>query len=133
MSRDEFRALKAPKKNKYSAKRVHEGGHIFDSGAEAKRWRELMMLQECGKIQDLLVHPSFVLGGEGVPILIRSPGFPNGRKARATWDFYYWDRERKLPIYEDVKSTATITEAYRLRRAVFEWFYRPARVEEIIR
>ena len=43
----------AEKKNKFNAKKETTGGKTFDSGREAKRYRELKLQQHCGVISDL--------------------------------------------------------------------------------
>lgn len=109
--------------NKYHAKRATEDGLVFDSGKEVKRYRELKLLVRAGEIDSLLVHPKYALEINGSPILLRSKGYPNGRKASYKPDFFYVDRASGKPTVEDVKSEATRTEAYVLRRGIFEALY----------
>lgn len=41
------------KRNKYGSRKVMRDGLVFDSMAEYRRWRELLLLERAGKIQDL--------------------------------------------------------------------------------
>jgi len=115
-------------RGRLKAKRVEQDGHKFDSQAEFKRYCQLKLLERAGEISNLQVHPKFDLTYNGRPILIRSAGFPNGRKATFKPDFGYLKVGAGV-VYEDVKGVAT--EAYRIRRAIFEAIYFPAQVEEI--
>lgn len=118
-------------KNKYGARKVKADGFVFDSLAEYSRYCELVILQKTGAICGLQVHPKFELRISGRPVLSRSDRYPGGRKVSVKWDFSYIMKGEGI-VYEDVKSPATITEAYRLRRAIFEALYYPARVVEIM-
>jgi len=110
------------KRNKFGARRgITEDGFKFDSKAEWLRYGQLKKLRRAGDIRDLEVHPSRILECDGKPLLIRSDGYPNGRKAKYTPDFRYVDAKTGQTIVEDVKGgKATITADYRLRRAIYE-------------
>ena len=95
-------------------------GLKFDSAKEANRYLALRLLERNGEIFDLVVHPVFPLTVGGKPVLIRSKGYQNGRKAKYTADFSYIDRNGEK-IYEDVKGYDT--PIARLRRAVIEAEY----------
>lgn len=116
-------------KNKFNAKSVVLDGYRFDSQREAKHYLVLKDRQRKGEISNLTVHPKFDLTIDGRPLLIRSKGYPNGRKATCKWDFGFFDNVAQGQRYQDVKGVPT--EAYRLRRAVFEALYWPAKVEEV--
>ena len=89
--------------NKFSAQRETVDGISFASKAEAKRYRELKMLERAGKITHLIRQPRFDM--------------PIG--ARYTPDFEY--ETATGHIVEEVKGMAT--EAFRLRLKCFKYFY----------
>lgn len=104
-------------------------GLRFDSKKEAHRYCELKLLQKAGHISHLEIQPVFKFEVNGRPVLIRSGGYPNGRQAKYRADFSYFDGEKR--IVEDVKSSATKTEAYALRKALVEAIYPAVRIVEI--
>lgn len=106
--------------SKYRAVKTIVDNIVFDSKAEAKRYGELKLLSAAGEISKLELQPVFPLGTDEHPVLIRSPGFPKGRRAKYTADFAYTDR-CGARIIEDVKGMDT-TES-RLRRAFVEAQY----------
>lgn len=115
----------APKKpGKYHNRpdeRVTEGGAAlrFDSRKEARRYDELCLMLEAGEIRDLKLQAQFTLQeayttAQGVRV----------RAIRYVADFYY---ERQddfgqikstywIPVVEDVKSTATRTKTYLVKK-----------------
>ncbi len=101
--------------NKYGAIQTTIDGIRFDSRAEARRYSELKLLEMAGEISDLKCHPQFEL----------QPKFKhNGETIRAicyTADFSYMEDGRL--IVEDVKSTATKTTAFQLRRRLLLYKY----------
>lgn len=117
--------------NKYRNKRVEVDGLKFDSQKEAARYFDLLRLEKAGKIVRLERQPRWKFAFEGRPVLIRSTGFPNGRQASFKADFRYWDNERSCEVVEDVKSLATRTQAYVLRKAMLECMHPHVRVEEV--
>lgn len=106
-------------RSKYRAKPVVADGERFPSQAEFRRWNELRMLERAGVISCLERQKAFPLVIDGKPILIRSEGYPNGRKAKYTADFVYFENDER--IVEEFKGKDT-TES-RLRRAVAEAIY----------
>ena len=99
--------------HKYRAKPttcIH--GHKHASKREAVRCVELHLLQQAGEIVGLQVEPQFhfVIGGDQLK-------FPNGRRAGYKPDFSYI--EKGVKVCEDIKSDATMTEAFALRAALF--------------
>jgi len=113
-----------PKKNKYNAKPTTFDGIKFASKREAERFAALLLSQEAGVITDLRPHPVYPLTNEHISVK-----YPNGRVAKYTADSEYV--EGGETITEDVKSRATMTEAAKLRLAVFEAIYgRPVKVVE---
>lgn len=81
-------------------------GFNFDSKKEAKRYLELLMLEKAGEIFDLELQPKFDLMVNGVKI-----GFYKA-------DFQYVDKKSGKRVVEDVKSKATITPVYRLKKKI---------------
>lgn len=115
--------VKKPR-NKYNAERTQIGKIKFASKREANRYGELLLLQDSGEISGLTTQPVYLLTNENITVK-----YPNGRVARYTADFEYV--EGGETITEDVKSKATMTEAAKLRLAVFEAIYqRPVRITE---
>ncbi len=122
--------------NKYGAKRTNcRQGHTHASAAEARRCDELTLLERGGRIRKLEQQPVFHFTMDG-----RQMNDMRGRAVRYTADFRY--EERHLPklvpnvegcgfheveiwreVVEDVKSTATMTEAAVLRLALVRFFY----------
>ena len=119
------------RKAKYSNRKTELDGVKFDSAKESRRYAELKLLERAGEISELDLQPKFALEINGRPILLRSKGFPNGRRATCTWDFRYKDKSGQTVI-EDVKGgQATRTEAYVLRRGLFEALYPDLKVREV--
>jgi hypothetical protein len=77
-------------------------GKRFPSRAEARRWRELNLLELAGEISNLEYQPryEFVVNGT--------------RVGHYTGDSRYV--EKGVTVVEDVKSKASRTEAYQLRK-----------------
>jgi hypothetical protein len=104
LSAAEYRALAdAPPARKYGNEPVVLDGHMFDSRAEAARYGDLLLLRRAGEIDQLRVHPRWVLMVNGQVI------------GHYTADFAYTTVDGR-EIVEDVKTSVTRTEAYRLRR-----------------
>lgn len=104
--------------NKYAARRTTVAGVTYDSAAEARRGRDLELMERAGLIRDLRRQVSHALWCGGIPILIRSAGYPNGRQARYVVDFQYTDVEAGEIVLEDVKGMDTPVS--RLKRAILE-------------
>lgn len=95
--------------NKYHSKPQVENGIRFDSKREAARYQELMGLLKAGVIKDLKLQHTFVL----------QDGYttPDGERIRAIEyraDFTY--RDKGELVVEDVKSPATKTPVYEIKR-----------------
>src|SRR5690554_4334609 len=102
----------AKRGNKFNAQRCELDGIVFDSQKERRRYAELKLLQSAGKISHLECHKRIKLYCGTAPILIRSPGYPNGRHAVYEADFVYFKGNER--VIEDVKSSATKTASYKL-------------------
>jgi hypothetical protein len=104
--------------NKYHAIPIHVDGVRFASKKEAARFLELQCWQKAGQIADLEVHPVYPLHvmelwRSGSPIVVTTVG-------KFTADFQYTHLGTGEIVVEDVKSDATRTEAYRLRKKLVE-------------
>lgn len=96
--------------NKYNNKRTEVDGVMFHSKREATRYQELKLLQASGEIQDLILQPSFELRVEGGKVVGK----------------YFADFKYKIGmrvVIEDVKSSATKTPVYRLKKKIVESVY----------
>ena len=98
------------KTGKVNHERVTINGIVFDSIAEADRYRVLRVMEKTGKISDLVCHPRWEI------IPAQNPeGHRGFQPAHYTADFSYV-KDGKL-IVEDVKSEYTRQEEdYKLRR-----------------
>ena len=96
-----------PGKSKYGAVRVRTvDGIEHDSKKEAARWQELNLMLRAKLIEDLQRQVRFEL----------IPKQDGERACTYIADFVYIDRKTGEKIVEDVKSPATRTEAYRIKR-----------------
>lgn len=105
--------VKRPARNKYGAKRTTVGDATFDSGAEARRYTHLKIMEDRGLIRGLELQPTF-------PILV------NGKKCGVyKSDFRYWPvGPGAQQVIEDVKGgKATRTAVYRLKKKLVEAIY----------
>ena len=106
----------AATRNKYHAKKTTVDGQVFDSAHEAEVWQVLHVEHCAGVITDLVRQRKFPLWvvpqkGDQLPILI----------GNYTADFVC-RRDGQLEVI-DAKSRATKTEAYQLRKKLFEALY----------
>jgi hypothetical protein len=86
-------------------------GIVFDSQKEAKHYRDLLARERAGEICDLVLQPVF-------PITI------NGKKiAKYIADFQYTNLNTGAIVIEDIKSSATRTSTYRLKKKLVEALY----------
>lgn len=93
-------------------------GRVFASRKEMRRAVTLDWMEKIGIIRDLEKQHTFVL----------QEGYVNnkGEKIRPICyiaDFVYFSNEEKRWTVEDVKSPATRTEVYRLKKKLFEKKY----------
>lgn len=115
--------------NKFGAVKTVLDGITFDSQKEARRYAELRLLEKEGQISHLECHPRIKLYCGNEPILMRSPGYPNGRHAVYEADFAYFDGRAR--VIEDVKSKATKTPSYKLKKAIVEAMRPGVRIVEV--
>jgi len=99
------------KRNKYGNKKVRFEGIVFDSKKEARRYADLKLLQQQGLISDLELQKKFDL--------IPTTRYEGGslRKITYTCDFFYYDKQRKETIVEDVKGIET--DIFKLKLRLF--------------
>ena len=106
-------AERAKTGQKYRNEKVSDGGRMFDSKAEHRRWQYLAMLEKAGEIRDLRLQVPFEL----IPAQVT----PSGKKERPTMylaDFVYQDRTGAT-VVEDVKGA--VTPEFRLKRKLMLW------------
>lgn len=99
--------------NKYYSKKVTVNGIEFDSHKEARRYGELQLMERAGLIKDLKRQEEYEL----------IPKCGKERPAKYHCDFSYIDCETGEKVVEDVKSRATKTKDYILRRKIMNWRY----------
>ncbi len=97
------------KPHKYGAQRTEVYGISFASKKEAGRYKELALLEKAGAITDLTIHPRWVFMVEGHRVGAYTADFSYGEDGQA--------------VVEDVKSKATKTEAYGLRKRLMKALY----------
>lgn len=97
--------------SKYRAKKVTIDGIEFDSHKEAHRYSELLVMQKAGLISNLTRQEEFEL----------IPKCGKERSAKYHADFSYTDNATGQKVVEDVKSRATKTKDYILRRKLMNW------------
>lgn len=97
--------------NKFHASKTTIDGIKFDSQREANRYAELLILEKTGLIRDLKLQEEFEL----------IPRCGKERPAKYHADFSYTDTATGKKVVEDVKSRATKTPDYILRRKLMNW------------
>ena len=85
-------------------------GEKFDSKAEAARWSELRLLERAGHIRGLERQVKYELA----PSVKFSGSARAQPPLRLIVDFAYWEGDKR--ICEDVKSPATVTTAFTIKR-----------------
>lgn len=102
--------------NKYHARKTTVDGITFDSEKEARRFGELKLLLRAGEIKNLKLQQDFTLQ--------EAYTAPDGERVRAiryVADFTY--EENGELIVEDVKSRATKTRVYEMKRKLLREKY----------
>ena len=103
--------------NKYRNKKVTIDGITFDSIKESKRYQELKLLERANEITELKLQ---------VPFILLENYILNGKKHQGIKyiaDFAYIDIKTGKYVVEDVKSQATKTQVYKLKKKLFEQKY----------
>ncbi|MBP5789250.1 MAG: DUF1064 domain-containing protein [Neisseriaceae bacterium] len=103
---------------KYKNIKAEYNGAVYDSRKEMRRAVALDWMVKASVIRDLERQKAFVL----------QDGYVNnwGEKIRPIQyvaDFVYFDNEKGQWIVEDVKSPATRTDVYRIKKKLFEAKY----------
>lgn len=112
-------------RNKYGNIKIDLQGIRFDSRKEARRYKELLLLEAAGAIRNLELQPRFLLQ-EG----FRDPSDKWIFPIHCTWDFAYEEEGKK--VVEDVKSPVTRCEtAYVIRKKLFMKRYPDIEFREI--
>lgn len=104
------------KQNKYHNKKVFYDGHWFDSQKEKAWYIKFKLMEKAGEIKNLRLQ---------VPFCLIETFKRNDKTYRATSyvaDFVYTDKEDKLHVV-DVKSKATKTQVYQLKKKLMAWKY----------
>lgn len=108
-----------PSENKYGNEEAVVEGIKFDSKAEARRYKELRLLEEAGEIQKLSCQVRIPLYAYR---LLSAPGEDLIEVAHYVADFCYWpagaDTKQGWPVIEDVKGA--VTAVYALKKKWFE-------------
>lgn len=113
-------AERAAGANKYRAQKAEcAAGHVHDSKREARRCTALGLLERAGAISNLRRQVAYELAPGGVPIVIRSDGYPNGRRVKITFDFVY--DEAGVTVADDTKGVEV--RDFPLRLALFQACY----------
>ena len=105
--------------------KIEYDGIKFDSKREYLRYMDLKLLEKAGEICGLKVHPRFKIIIGGVPVLMKSKRYPNGRQMVYIADFsYFHGRSEDLQlglVVEDVKMQSGFrTEIYKIKRALMD-------------
>ncbi len=108
-------------------KHQHSDGTVLDSKRELYRYADLLLLQRAGEICGLKVHPRYPITIAGVPILLKSSRYPNGRHLTYVADFSYFPGKvgeldvTDILVIEDVKmQSGHRTEIYKIKRALMD-------------
>lgn len=97
--------------SKYKAIKEVVDGITFASRKEARRYRQLKLLERAREIQGLELQVSY-------PLIKKSK---YGREIKYIADFVYLENGKT--IVEDVKSKATVTPVYRLKKRLMQELY----------
>jgi len=98
---------------KYNNKKTQVDMFVFDSALEAKRYKQLALLEKANKITNLKLQPKFLLQES-----FRKDG-KTYRKIEYKADFCY--EENGKTVVEDVKGKET--EVFKLKHKIFEHKY----------
>lgn len=104
------------KQNKYHNKKVEYDGIVFDSQKERAWYIKFKLMEQTGEIHSFKRQ---------VPFCLIETFKRNDKTYRTTSyvaDFVYRDKEDKLHVV-DVKSKATKTQVYQLKKKLMAWKY----------
>jgi hypothetical protein len=109
--------------NKFFAIKTRSSdGILHDSGKEAYRWEELLLLQRAGKIKDLKRQVKFVL----IPTQRETVGKKTKvveRECSYVADFVYTRTDNGKTVVEDTKSPITRTKEYVIKRKLMRYIH----------
>jgi hypothetical protein len=122
---------KAGKYHNRPDERVAEGGAVlrFDSQKEARRYDELCLLLEAGEIRDLRLQAQFTLQeayttAQGVRVrairYVADFAYEKIVHIQRQDDFGKINSTYWMPVVEDVKSTATRTKTYVMKKKLMQ-------------
>lgn len=104
------------KQNKYHNRKVIYDGHWFDSQKEKAWYIKYKLMEKAGEIKNLRLQVPFCLI-ETFKLEDRIY-----RSTKYVADFVYRDKENKLHVI-DVKSPATRTQVYQLKKKLMAYKY----------
>ena len=110
--------------NKYGAKKLIIDGETFDSRMEARRWRELRLLQRFGEIDGLQRQVKYVL----IPAQKDDSGHVIERPVSYIADFVYRNVRSGEQVVEDAKGART--KEYIIKRKLMMWVH-GIRIKEV--
>ena len=106
------------RRSKFNNRKVEIDGYKFDSIKESKRYLLLRYRLALGEITDLRIHPR-------IPLIV------NGQKiGHYVGDFQYLENGKL--ILEDVKTEATKTAVYQLKKKILLAQSRPIVITEVM-
>lgn len=107
--------------SKYGNRKTEVDGILFDSKKEAERWGELKLLLRAGEIKELKRQVKYCI----IPTIEGDGGKAVQKATYYVCDFQYYEKVGsgwKL-VVEDVKSVATKTAVYLLKKKLMRWRY----------
>lgn len=102
------------RQSKYRNRKTTVDGVTYDSAKEARRGAELRLMERAGLISDLCAQVRYTL----IPAQKRD-GKVVERAATYIADFVY--KQNGETVVEDVKSPATRTDLYKLKKKLMLW------------
>lgn len=114
-------AFRPKGRSKYQNIPTQVGSLKFDSRLEAARYGELLLLQAAGEIQELEADKARLRFALRVPSIMAGEG-PEATICHYEADFTYKTKDGRQ-VVEDVKSPATRTPLYRVKRKLFRACY----------
>lgn len=124
MTVEQYRKLTKSSKNKYGAKKTVVNGITFDSKKEARRYQELLLLQDSGAISHLQRQVKYVL----IPSQKDEQGKVIERECSYIADFVYFDIQANKTIVEDTKGFRTAD--YKIKRKLMLYVHN-IRIKEV--
>lgn len=104
------------KQNKYKNKKVQYDEMTFDSKKEYSYYLKYKLMEQAGEIHDLKMQVPFTLMET---FKLQNKTY---RKTIYKADFTYYDKQGKYHVI-DVKSLATRTQVYQLKKKLMAWKY----------